>query len=134
MRLTDRTVIWQPTTVQSLRPGAQIFVREAAPVGVQPSAVAVPEWRMGTVRAIDRAANQIFLTDGTVVRVAPSAVLRRGTDRLAIDQIVPGSEIVVRTAARVGPAEGSALPGQAVATTVDATEVNVVWTPVSGVR
>lgn len=135
VRLTDRTVIWQPTTVRSLRPGAQVFVREAAPVVVQPpTAAAAPEWRMGTVRAVDRAAHQIILTDGTVVRVAPSAVLRRGADRLAIEQIVPGSEIVVRTASRVGPAEGSALPGQAVATPVDATEINVVWTPVSGVR
>ncbi|HYE89770.1 MAG TPA: BON domain-containing protein, partial [Terriglobales bacterium] len=133
LRLTEGTMLWQPSTIGTLRPGSQVYVRGAVPLAVQPTAAAaVPEWRMGTVRTIDRGANHVILNDGTVVRVGSTAVLRRGSERLALEQITPGSEVVVRTTARGGPAEGSALPGQNVTAVVDAAEINVVWTPVTG--
>ena len=120
-----------------MRPGAQVIVRGAAPAGFQPTAaMTAPEWRMGTVRRIDRANYQIVLTDGTVVRIAPSANIHRGPDRLTFDQLVPGAEVVVRIAvSEGGSAAGSALPGPtAVAPVVDASEINVVGMPAAGLR
>ena len=133
VRLTPRTVVWQPIAIESLRPGSQVYVREAAPVAVQLPDRA-PEWRMGTVRMVDRTTNQLVLTDGTIVRMPPGAVLRRGSERLTVDQILPGSEVILRPAPRSATAEGSALPGASAVTTIDAAELNVVWTPVNGVR
>ena len=134
LRVTNQTMVWQPGTFQGLRPGAQVLIRDATPVAVQPNAaVTTPEWRMGTVRTVDRTSGVLVLTDNTVVRVGPSAVVRRGSERVSLDQIAPGSEIVGRTFPPTyrGPAEGSALPGGAFA--IDASEINVVWTPV-GIR
>ena len=131
LRATGQTVVWQPSTLQTLRPGAQILIRDAAPLGVQPAASVAPEWRMGTVRSVDRPAGVIVLNDGTVVRVAPRAVVRRGNERVMLDQIPPGTEVVIRTQPRVGGAgEGSAFPGPSTAPTIDASEISVVWTPV----
>jgi len=134
---TNQTMVWQLSTIQSVRPGAQVIVRGAAPAGFQPTAaMTAPEWRMGTVRRIDRANYQIVLTDGTVVRIAPSANIHRGPDRLTFDQLVPGAEVVVRIAvSESGSAAGSALPGPtAVAPVVDASEINVVGMPAAGLR
>jgi hypothetical protein len=133
VRLTDRTMVWQPVAVDALRPGTRVYVREAAPA-LSSVAGPGPEWRMGTVRLVDRTTNQVVLTDGTIVRVPPNAVVRRGAERLLIDQILPGSEIVVRTAPHTASAEGSALPGRTVNTTIDAAELTVVWTPVNDRR
>ena len=72
----------------------------------------------------------------TLVRVAPSASLHRGSERVALEQIVPGSEVVIRTLpAPQGTAEGSALPGRmATAPMIDASDVNVVWVPSASLR
>jgi BON domain-containing protein len=136
LRTNPGTMIWQPTPVQALRPGAQVLVRGAAPVGVDRAASALPDWRMGTVRSIDRPAAQIVLTDNTVVRVAPSAYLHRGSERLALEQIAPGSEVVIRPLVPAAvAADGSALPGQlATGPTLDAAEINVVWAPSASLR
>ena len=133
VRLTDRTIVWQPIAAETVRPGTRVYVREAAPAPMTALGTG-PEWRMGTVRVVDRTTNQVVLTDGTIVRVPANAVVRRGSERLLIDQILPGSEIVVRTVPRSSGAEGSALPGTTVTTTIDAAELNVVWTPVNGLR
>jgi hyperosmotically inducible protein len=133
LRLTDQTLVWQPTTFDALKPGASVLVRGAAPVVVQPGAP--NEWRMGTVRHVDRLASQLVLTDGTVVRVPPSVNIHRGADRLTIEQIVPGSEVVIRRMAPSPTAEGSAMPGQTgTPAVIDAAEINVAWTPVGGLR
>jgi hypothetical protein len=132
LQVTDGTAVWQPANVQTLRPGAPVMVRGATPIAVQPTAaVNAPDWRMGTVRSVDRSANVVVLTDGTVVRVAPTGVVRRGSARVAIDQIAPGSEVVIRTLPTAyGGAEGSALPGRtATGPTLDASEISVVWAP-----
>ena len=134
LRATGGTMVWQPTTVQALRPGAQVLVRGAVPAGLD-RGVAVPEWRMGTVRSVDSATSQILLTDNTVVRLAPSAYIHRGADRLVLEQIAPGSEVVIRTVPPSSAGEGSALPGQvATAPTLDAAEINVVWAPSAVLR
>ena len=103
------------------------------PVGaVQPN-----DWRMGTVWSVDRATSQIVLTDGTVVRLSPAVNIRHGPERLTLEQIVPGSEVVIRPMAPspTATAEGSALPGRiGTPAVIDAAEINVAWTPVSGPR
>jgi hypothetical protein len=79
-----------------------ILVRDAAPVGVQAAST------------------------GT-----PTALVRRGNERLTLDQIVPGSELVIRTVPpEMGDsAAGSALPGPSASPTVYASEISVVWVP-----
>ena len=137
LRTTLQTIVWQPSTIHGLRPGTQVLVRDATPVGVQPTAsVAPPEWRMGTVRSVDRAAGVVVLNDGTLVRVGPTAVVRRGNERVMLDQIAPGSEVVIRTHPIPGSAaEGSALPGRLpTAATIEASEISVVWTPIGSRR
>ena len=135
VRATRDTAIWQPTPVQSLRPGTSVLVRDAVPVAAPSTASpAPPEWRMGTVRAVDPARGQIMLTDGSLVRVGPATNLRRGADRIAFEQIAPGSEIVIRALPPSwgGSAEGSALPGAAApGLIIDAADVNIVWMPTS---
>ena len=42
LRMTGETRVWQPTTIQALRPGTQVLVRGAAPVAVQSGASAQP--------------------------------------------------------------------------------------------
>lgn len=128
LRSTGRTVVWQPSTIQGLRPGAQVLVRDATPIGVQPTAtMTTPEWRMGTVRSVDRAAGVIVMNDGTVVRVTPTAIVRRGNDRVMLDQLAPGTEVVIRA---VPTSSGSADGRISTASTLDASEISVVWTPI----
>jgi BON domain/Protein of unknown function (DUF1344) len=135
LRVTPETLVWQPTTIEALRPGAQVLVRGAAPLRVQTGGDG--EWRMGTVQLVDPAASRLVLTDGTVVRVAPSVNIRRGAARLTLEQIAPGSEVVIRPMAQfpTGSAEGYALPGPAGRpAAIDAAEINVVWMPPGGLR
>ena len=124
LKATDRTVVWQPITVQTLRPGTQVLVRGAAPSGFQTGATPPPrELRMGTVRSVDRSAGQFVLTDGTVVRVTPATtIVRRGAERLSLDVLEPGSEVVVKAP----PAPG--------VSAIDASEVDVVWAPTASTR
>ena len=118
---TDRTVVWQSTSVQSLQPGTQVLVRGATPSGFESGAAAAP--RMGTVRSVDRSAGQFVLTDGTVVRVTPSTtIIRRGAERVSLDALEPGSEVVVKA------------PPAAGLSAIDASEVDVVWTPTASAR
>jgi Cu/Ag efflux protein CusF len=123
LKATSRTVVWQPSTVQALTPGGQVMVRGATAAGFQPPAAAYSrEWRMGTVSRVDPGANQVVLTDGTVVRVTPATIMQRGADRVSLDQLQPGSEIVVRMAPAV-----TAAP-------VEATQIDIVWVPTASVR
>ena len=118
---TDRTVVWQSTSVQSLQPGTQVLVRGATPAGFESGAAAAP--RMGTVRSVDRSAGQFVLTDGTVVRVTPSTtIIRRGAERVSLDALEPGSEVVVKAPPAVG------------VSAIDASEVDVVWAPTASAR
>lgn len=123
LKATSRTVVWQPSTVQALTPGGQVMVRGAAPAGFQPPATTYSrEWRMGTVSRVDPGANQLVLTDGTVVRVTPATIVQRGADRLSLDQLEPGSEVVVR----ISPAVTAA--------PVEATQIDIVWVPTASTR
>jgi BON domain-containing protein/uncharacterized protein DUF5666 len=125
LKATDQTVVWQPSSVSALKPGTQVLVRGAAPSGFQPGGSA-RDWRMGTVSRVDAAASQLVLTDGTTVRVTPATSIHRGSDRLSLAQVDPGSEVVVTAApGPVGAPESPAL---------EARDVSVVWTPVTASR
>jgi hypothetical protein len=136
LRLTDRTLAWQPTTPTALKPGDQVILRDVEFVGYEPT-VQTPQsagWRMGTVRLADPATNQITLSDGTVLRITSSTVVRRGNDRVALEQFTPGSEVVFR---EVGPAPGisgsgdpSAFPrSDRTMPFVEVSEVRLISTP-----
>jgi hyperosmotically inducible protein len=131
LRAGDRSAVYQPTTVRALKPGDRVLVR-----GATPGTVRAPEVRMGTVARVDAAAQQLVLTDGTVVRIASSANVHRGAERLTLAQIEPGAELVIQLAP-----EPSALPGATAprpvpdtAAALDATDVSVVWTPSAAAR
>ena len=120
LKATDQTAVWQPTTVGALKPGAQVLVRGAAPAGYQSGAGSgARNWRMATVTRVDRAANELVLNDGTAVKVTPTTHVHRGSDRLGLDQIEAGSEVVVYTASP---------------TASEASEVAVVWTPTASAK
>ena len=137
LKIGTGAMVWQPTGIEALRPGAQVLIRGAAPLAVDGGTSPAPgDWRMGTVRTVNAAASQLVLSDGTVVRVAPSTYVHRGADRLRLDQVAPGSEIVFRPSAGApAAATGSASPSPAAtAPTLDASEINVVWAPSAVLR
>jgi Cu/Ag efflux protein CusF len=120
LKATDQTAIWQPSSMTALKPGARVLVRGAAPTAFQPSAAAgARHWRMATVSRIDRSANELVLNDGTTVKVTSATNVHRGADRLGIDQIEPGSEVVVYTPS---------------ASATEASEVAIVWTPTASAK
>jgi len=131
LRATDRTAVYQPTTVQALKPGDRVLVR-----GATPATVRAPESRMGTVSRVDTAKRQLVLTDGSVVRVPSSASVHRGAEGLTLDQIEPGAEVVIQLAPVPSAAPGTAASRPALDITVglDATDVSVVWTPSGATR
>jgi len=126
LRATDRTAVYQPTTVQALKPGDHVLVR-----GATPATVRAPESRMGTVSRVDTTRRQLVLTDGSVVRVASSASVHRGTERLTLGQVEPGVEVVIQLAPAPSASPGTTAtrPAPEAAAAVDATDVSVVWTP-----
>ncbi|HEY3067463.1 MAG TPA: hypothetical protein VGL09_16850 [Methylomirabilota bacterium] len=146
VQATDRTVIWQPMQIGTLRPGTQVFVRDAQPVGYRQSWSTLPAGTsremMGTVMRVDQGQNLILLSDGTVIRVSPNTKLQMGNQQVPISQLQPGTEVVVRvnpatttttTAASSSSTGGSALPRQGgfFGATLDASEVLIVRRPES---
>jgi len=117
LKATDQTVVWQPTSVGALKPGAQVLVRGATPAGNQ--AAGARHWRMATVSRVDRSANEVVLKDGTTVKVTSRTNVHRGTERLGVEQLEPGTEVVVYTPS---------------ASATEATEVAVVWTPTASAK
>jgi hyperosmotically inducible protein len=117
VRVTDGTTVWQASTVEALRPGSQVLIRDGRLE--ERAASRLADVRMGTVQSVDRAAGRLVLTDGTIVRVSPSTIVQRRTERLTLDALQPGWEIVVR-----GPR----------APAVDATQIDVVWAPTARTR
>ncbi|HEX3176127.1 MAG TPA: BON domain-containing protein [Methylomirabilota bacterium] len=123
LKTTPGTALWQPVTLSAVHAGTEVFVRGATPAGYQP--VAAPtEWRMGTVSRVNAAANQLVLTDGTLVRVSPATSVLQGGRRVSLGDIHPGAEVVIRT-----PTAPTAA-----ASPIDASEVSIVWAPTATAR
>jgi hyperosmotically inducible periplasmic protein len=120
LKTTDQTAVWQPSSVGALKPGVHVLVRGATPAGYQPGAgTSTRSWRMATVTRVDRSASELVLSDGTAVKVTPTTHVHRGSERLGLDQVEAGSEVVVYTASP---------------TAHDASEVAVVWTPTASAK
>ena len=160
VRVAPNTMVWQQApAISSILPGAQVFVRDALPLGYMPSgaASAYPpgHYMMGTVSRVDPASNQIVLSNGAVVYVSPTATLRSGGQRVAITNLRPGDEILIQVrhpmpVAISAPAPsnvtvysspvpstadryvGSALPYQSYADSrIEASDVQIMWSPQS---
>jgi hypothetical protein len=119
LQVTDQTVVWQPSTVGALRPGAQVLVRGAAPTAYQATTPGTRYWRMATVSRVDRTSSELLLSDGTTLKLTPTTNVHRGADRLRLEQLEPGTEVVVYTPS---------------ASATEASEVAVVFTPTASAR
>jgi hypothetical protein len=120
LKATDQTIVWQPASLASLKPGSQVLVRGAAASDYRTGAAAgTRNWRMATVSRVDRSAGELRLSDGSTVKVTSATNVHRGADRVGLESLEPGSEVVVYTPS---------------ATTTEASEVAVVWTPTASVR
>ena len=160
VKIAPNTMVWQQApAISSILPGAQVFVRDALPVGYMPSgsASAYPpgQYLMGTVSRVDPASNQIVLSNGAVVSVGPTATLRSGGQRVAITSLRPGDEILIQVrnpmpVATSAPAPsnvtvytapvpstadryvGSARPYQSYGESrIEASDVQIMWSPQS---
>ena len=120
LKATDQTVVWEPTSVGSLKPGSQVLVRGAAATDYRTGAAAgTRQWRMATIRRVDRSAGELALSDGSTVKVTSSTNVHRGADRVSLDALEPGTEVVVYTPS---------------STATEASEVAVVWTPTASAK
>jgi hypothetical protein len=142
VRVAPNTVVWQQApAIGTLQPGAQVFVRDAVPVGYLPSGAAAPalagQYVMGTITRVETVRQEVVLNNGTVVYVGPNAMLRSGAGRLAITQLRPGDEILIQVTNPAAPVPaaadryaGGALPYQSYAVTrIEAADVTVMWSP-----
>jgi hypothetical protein len=119
VRVTDATTIWQSSTLQALSPGAQVLIRNGAQAGLDGGGSRPGEWRMGTVRRVVPATGELILADGSVLNVSPTTIVKRGTERLTLDALQPGWEVVVKAPA---------------APDATAAEIDVVWAPTASAR
>jgi hypothetical protein len=124
VKITDQTQV-QPAVGGRLRPGEQVIVTNAMPVGVwDPSQRAalkttLNQQRMGTVASVDEPGRTVSLTDGSTVNVPSSTRIHMGTAGtvITLGDVHPGDELVVimvdsraPTADVTAPATPSALP------------------------
>lgn len=129
LKMTDQTLVWQPSRIDTLQPGAQVFVRNAQPVFASTPG-APGGMRMGTVLSVDPANALIRLDDGTLVRVTPATKLRMSDRDLLLSDLRRGDEVMISTRPPVVTDSGvavSALPREALgAVTLDASEIQVM--------
>jgi len=128
VKLTAQTHVWQPTRMDALYPGAQVFVSNAQPV-VPTTGQQTGDARLGTVLRVDPANALVVLDDGTLVRIAPSTRMHMAGKNLTLSDLRRGDEIVIRSQPRVSSGAGvSALPRDVVAgtVTIDASEIQVM--------
>jgi hypothetical protein len=117
LKITDQTTFWQQAGPERLRPGALVYIDDAKPVAFREPGKADMKadgsMRMGTVASVDSEQGIITLTDGTRVRMNRAAVIRFNGQPVAITELTPGSEIVVR----VHPAQSEPQPAASPVTT-----------------
>lgn len=139
---TNRTSVWQPSALDAVQPGAQVFLQDAQPTGFQAAAgqpAVTGDYRMGTVAHVDEDQAIVRLRDGTNVRVSPGVRLHSEGRVVAMRDLQPGDEVMIRLkpapAAAPGVAERvedapAALPGTALhEVTVGADDVQVFRRP-----
>jgi len=132
LKMTDQTLVWQPSRIDSLYPGGQVFVRNAQPVFASTPGQAPAGTRMGTVLSVDPANALVRLDDGTLVRVAPATRLHMGDRDLRVSDLRRGDEVMIATRPSAVTGSGaavSALPREAATlgpVTLDASEIQVM--------
>jgi hypothetical protein len=132
LKMTDQTLVWQPSRIDMLQPGSQVFVRNAQPVFASTPGLAPAATRMGTVLSVDPANALIRLDDGTLVRVSPATKLRMSDRDLLLSDLRRGDEVIISTRQPVvtnGGGAVSALPREATTLgpiTLDASEIQVM--------
>ena len=146
-------VVWPSTATTTVTTVTQpLYVPPPPPPAASPAPVVlVPppggQYVMGTVSRIDPVSQQIVLSNGTVVYVAPATTVRTRTGAAAIGQLRTGDELLIQVrnpAVVAAPATvvtqtvpvagdryvGSALPYQSYAVTrIEATDVLIMWSP-----
>jgi hypothetical protein len=128
VKLTGQTHVWQPTRMDALYPGAQVFLSNAQPV-VPTTGQQTGDARLGTVLRVDPANALVVLDDGTLVRIAPSTRMHMAGRNLTLSDLRRGDEIVIRSQPRVVSGAGvSALPQDVVAgtVTIEASEIQIM--------
>jgi hypothetical protein len=146
LQVPDETV-WQAVPLQSLRPGQHVFLNDARPVAFRQQRMSNTD-RMGTVSRVDQSGTFLVLRDGTVVHLQPGMTATMGSQQVAINNLRPGDEILIRideprtassvvapsalpapaASAVVHDSAGSALPRD-VASSVTAREVLILRRP-----
>jgi hypothetical protein len=100
VKLTDQSKVLQPVNPREVRPGAEVVVRNALPVGVRSASVAPgsgKRQRMATVASIDEPNQTVKLMDGTSIKVTPSTNMHMGTAgaSVVLTELRPGDELVI---------------------------------------
>jgi hypothetical protein len=148
--LTKTSEVLVPTSVDTVRPGMPIVVRNALPFGLSskslsgspdPTSTAArgTSQRMATVASVEESDQVVQLTDGTAVRVTPSTHMHLGIAGASIGlaDLRPGDELVIVTTdegATTGTdAAPSASPGPSAsrspATASELMAFRPTWTP-----
>jgi hypothetical protein len=105
VKVADRTKILQPVETRAVRRGEQAIVHDALPVGIR-SAASIPgsgasatgkRQRMATVARVDDQNHNVWLTDGSAIRVTPSTKVHMGTagKTVVLTDLRPGDELVI---------------------------------------
>ena len=99
--LTKASEILVPTSVDTVRPGIPIVVRNALPFSLDAASTAArgTSQRMATVASVEESDQVVQLTDGTAVRVTPSTHMHLGIAGASIGlaDLRPGDELVIVT-------------------------------------
>ena len=100
--LTKASEILVPTSVDTVRPGIPIVVRNALPFSLDAASTAArgTSQRMATVASVEESNQVVQLTDGTAVRVTPSthgALLGVDGASIGLADLRPGDELVIVT-------------------------------------
>jgi len=91
--------VWQQVGLAAIQPGTDVLVSNGTPVGYR--STLMPTWTerdvMGRVLSVDPGANQVMLSDGTIVTVSPSTKMAlAGGQTLTVGELRPGDQVVVR--------------------------------------
>jgi hypothetical protein len=97
--------------METIRPGQTVFLENAqplaftAPTATQPADVR--QQRLGTIQRVDGTRNVVVLTDGTIVRLVPTAKLSKEGRTINLSQMQPGDELVIWLTPKMTTTDGS---------------------------
>jgi hypothetical protein len=133
VKLGTQSVVWQAMPIDSIQPGAQIYVRNAQPLAMAAPQAYDPNVQVGTVKYVDQGARLIALTDGTYVKVNRDTRLESAGRPLTLAEVRSGDVVAVRPEGNTGAAH-TGPSGTAGLGTKPATVARGDGTPVSAVQ